>query len=251
MRSKWVAAAMLRRLIIVLIVICPSGSPSRAQSTETDQAAIRAALTKWTDDFNAGNVAAVCGSAPGLRYDYKGFPERGYQDICDGLRGSLTDQTKRYHYSLEIKENRRVVGSRRCSIDMDAAGHQATRRRSFRMSMASIFSAKNLAAPGKSSGSLLTINRDRERVAIWTPLVIPFAPPGANGTASWNRLGGTYGERLEARIDEIVRSSIRRLASSSSISLPSNAAASSISIISPAIALRRTVKSSMWSSSSA
>jgi uncharacterized protein (TIGR02246 family) len=105
MRSKWVAAAMLRRLIIVLIVICPSGSPSRAQSTETDQAAIRAALTKWTDDFNAGNVAAVCGLfAPGLRYDYKGFPERGYQDICDGLRGSLTDQTKRYHYSLEIKE---------------------------------------------------------------------------------------------------------------------------------------------------
>ena len=105
MRSKWLAVAMLRRLIIVLILINPSGSRSGAQSADADQAAIRAALTKWTDDFNARNVAAVCGLfAPDLRYDYKGFPERGYQDICDGLRGSLTDQTRRYHYSLAIKD---------------------------------------------------------------------------------------------------------------------------------------------------
>jgi ketosteroid isomerase-like protein len=105
MRSKWVATAMLRRLMIALILISPTGSRSRSQSAEPDQTAIRAALTKWTDDFNAGNVAAVCGLfAPDLRYDYKGFPERTYQDICDGLRRSLTDQTKRYHYSLAIKE---------------------------------------------------------------------------------------------------------------------------------------------------
>jgi uncharacterized protein (TIGR02246 family) len=105
MRSKWLAAAMLPRLMIALILISPTGSRSSAQSAQTDQAAIRAALTKWTDDFNAGNVAAVCGLfAPDLRYDYKGFPERGYQDICDGLRGSLTDRTKRYRYSLAIKD---------------------------------------------------------------------------------------------------------------------------------------------------
>jgi ketosteroid isomerase-like protein len=105
MRSNQVAAALLRRLIIGLILVSPSGSRSSAQSAETDRDAIRAALTKWTDDFNVGNVAAVCGLfAPDLRYDYKGFPERGYQDICDGLRGSLTDRTRRYHYSLAIKD---------------------------------------------------------------------------------------------------------------------------------------------------
>ena len=105
MRSKRVAAATLRRLIIALILISPIASRSRAQSTGPDQAAIAGALAKWTDDFNTGNVAAVCGLfAPDLRYDYKGFPERSYRDICDGLRRSLTDRTKRYHYSLAIKE---------------------------------------------------------------------------------------------------------------------------------------------------
>jgi ketosteroid isomerase-like protein len=104
MRSKPVVGAA-RLSIIVSILICPFGSQSNAQSVETDQDAIRAALTKWTDDFNAGNVAAVCGLfAPDLRYDYKGFPERSYQDICDGLRASLTDRTKRYYYSLAIKD---------------------------------------------------------------------------------------------------------------------------------------------------
>jgi steroid delta-isomerase len=105
MRPKRVAAAMLRRLIVATILLGAFGPPTSAQSSATDEAAIRAALTQWTDDFNAGNTAAVCDLfAPGLRYDYRGFPERGYQDICDGLRGSLTDQTTRYHYSLAVKD---------------------------------------------------------------------------------------------------------------------------------------------------
>ena len=105
MITKCVAPAILRRLLVVSILIIPCGSRSGAQSAETEQAAIRAALTKWTEDFNAGNVNEVCGLfAPNLRYDYRGFPERNYREICDGLHRSLTDQTRRYSYSLAIKE---------------------------------------------------------------------------------------------------------------------------------------------------
>jgi ketosteroid isomerase-like protein len=105
MITKCVATAVLRQVIVVSILIISFGSQSGAQSAGTEQAAIRAALTKWTEDFNAGNVTEVCGLfALDLRYDYKGFPERNYQQICDGLRRSLTDQTRRYTYSLAIKE---------------------------------------------------------------------------------------------------------------------------------------------------
>jgi hypothetical protein len=38
------------------------------------------------------------------RYDYRGQPERGFEDICGLLRRSLSDRTRHYSYSLEIKE---------------------------------------------------------------------------------------------------------------------------------------------------
>ncbi len=81
--------------------------PSRsvAQPPDVGQTAIRAALTKWTDDFNARNVAGACSIfSTELRYDYRGFPERNYTDMCDGLRHALTDRVKRYAYSLAVKE---------------------------------------------------------------------------------------------------------------------------------------------------
>ncbi len=57
------------------------------------------------EDFNAGNLQDACSLfSPDLRYDYRGFPERKYEDICDGLRRSLTDRTKRYAYSLVVRE---------------------------------------------------------------------------------------------------------------------------------------------------
>src|SRR5262249_10497049 len=43
-----------------------------------------------------------------LRYDFRGFPERNYTDICGGLRRALTDRTRRYAYALAVKE---VLGS--------------------------------------------------------------------------------------------------------------------------------------------
>ena len=41
---------------------------------------------------------------PELRYDYRGHPERGFEDICGLLRRSLADRTKHYSYSLQIRE---------------------------------------------------------------------------------------------------------------------------------------------------
>jgi ketosteroid isomerase-like protein len=78
---------------------------SIAQTPDTDQTAIRAALAKWTDDFNKRNVERACSLfSTDLRYDFRGFPERNYTDMCDGLRRALTDRVKRYAYSLSVKE---------------------------------------------------------------------------------------------------------------------------------------------------
>jgi ketosteroid isomerase-like protein len=79
---------------------------SNAAEPEGDpEAAIRIALEKWTADFNAGNAGKVCDLfASDLRYDYRGQPERGYQDVCSLLRRSLNDRSKHHAYALKIKE---------------------------------------------------------------------------------------------------------------------------------------------------
>jgi ketosteroid isomerase-like protein len=87
-----------------VLTLAPA-SRSIAQTPDIEQTAIRAALAKWTDDFNARNAEAACSLfSTDLRYDYRGFPERNYADICDGLRRALIDRTKRYAYSLAVKE---------------------------------------------------------------------------------------------------------------------------------------------------
>jgi ketosteroid isomerase-like protein len=76
-----------------------------AEPREAPEATIRAALETWTADFNAGNVEGVCGLfSSQLRYDFRGHPERNYNDICSLLHRSLEDGTKKYTYALEIKE---------------------------------------------------------------------------------------------------------------------------------------------------
>src|SRR5258708_22651929 len=76
-----------------------------AQPATSAEAAVRDALMTWTQQFNSGDAGAVCGLfAPDLRYDYRGFPERGFDDICGLLRRSLNDRAKNYSYSLQVKE---------------------------------------------------------------------------------------------------------------------------------------------------
>jgi ketosteroid isomerase-like protein len=96
---------VLRPLGAALIAVVLAGGQSTAQSTDPAQGDIRAALLKWTADFNARNSRDICDLfAPDLRYDYRGQPERGYQDICELLQRSLRDPDKRYSYSPAIKE---------------------------------------------------------------------------------------------------------------------------------------------------
>lgn len=78
---------------------------ARALSEESPEAAIRNALASWTSAFNEARSEEVCGLfAPELRYDYRGFPERDYGDICARLKRSLAEESRKYTYGLDIKE---------------------------------------------------------------------------------------------------------------------------------------------------
>jgi len=88
--------------LIALTLLAP---PLSAAAGERAQDEIRAALLKWTQDFNRGDADAVCALfSPQLRYDFRGYPERGYADICDRLQRSLADESKKYAYALDIRE---------------------------------------------------------------------------------------------------------------------------------------------------
>jgi steroid delta-isomerase len=88
-------------VLALLLAAAPAG---RALADSAEEA-IRATLQQWTRDFNAGKADAVCKLfAPELRYDFRGYPERGYQDICALLSRSLRDESKRYAYDLDIRE---------------------------------------------------------------------------------------------------------------------------------------------------
>lgn len=98
-------ASMLVAVTMAFALSLSLASRSTAQPADIGETAVRAALGKWMEDFNVGNVEGVCNLfSPDLRYDYRGFPERTYDDMCDGLRRALTDRTKRYAYSLAVKE---------------------------------------------------------------------------------------------------------------------------------------------------
>ncbi len=88
-------------VLALLLMAAPAG---RAVA-ETAEDAIRATFAQWTKDFNAGNAEAVCQLfSPELRYDFRGYPERDYNDVCTLLHRSLSDASKRYAYGLDIRE---------------------------------------------------------------------------------------------------------------------------------------------------
>lgn len=98
-----IATLRLGLLTPILIVLTLFAADVRA--ADDAEAAIRTALAKWTEDFNASREHAVCDLfAPDLLYDFRGYPERDYSDICERLRGSLRDESKQYAYSLDIRE---------------------------------------------------------------------------------------------------------------------------------------------------
>jgi steroid delta-isomerase len=88
--------------LLALLVIAV---PLRAGAEDSAEAAIKSALGQWTQDFNAGNAEKACAIfAPDLRYDFRGYPERAYRDICDRMQRSLGDKSKTYSYDLDVRE---------------------------------------------------------------------------------------------------------------------------------------------------
>jgi steroid delta-isomerase len=92
---------LVQTMLALLLFAAPACSAAAATAEDT----IRATLEQWTKDFNAGNADAVCKLfSPELRYDFRGYPERDYEDICTRLHRSLRDSSKRYTYALDIRE---------------------------------------------------------------------------------------------------------------------------------------------------
>jgi steroid delta-isomerase len=90
-----------RRLasLALLAIVLASGTAAASEN------AIRDTLTRWTEDFNARRADRICDLfAAELRYDYRGFPERGHREICDLLQRSLSDPQRRFSYALDIKD---------------------------------------------------------------------------------------------------------------------------------------------------
>jgi uncharacterized protein (TIGR02246 family) len=98
---RLLAAALLAGAALGVLPGVSAGAPP---PNPADQA-IRAVLTTWMADFNAGRADRVCAVfAPDLRATYRGFPDRGYEEICDLLRRSLADQRRGFSYALDIEE---------------------------------------------------------------------------------------------------------------------------------------------------
>jgi ketosteroid isomerase-like protein len=103
--AAYMGSIEMRSFIAVLLLaaMLAFGAPARAQSAAQNQ--IRAALENWTAQFNAGNAGATCDLfAPDLIADYRGQPERDYDSQCALLHKALSDRSRKFHNSLEIKE---------------------------------------------------------------------------------------------------------------------------------------------------
>lgn len=100
---------MKLRALATLLASCwlsgLAGAPAAAQSDVVAEKAIRDALSRWTADFNARDATRICDLfAPGLRYDFRGSPERDYNAMCSLLHRALSDRSKKFTYSFDIKE---------------------------------------------------------------------------------------------------------------------------------------------------
>jgi steroid delta-isomerase len=81
------------------------GARAEAPAPRPADQTIRATLATWVADFNAGRADRVCSLfATDLRATYRGYPERNYQETCDLLRQSLTDEGRGFNYGFDVQE---------------------------------------------------------------------------------------------------------------------------------------------------
>ena len=96
------SGSIIASTVLALLLLA---APARTAAAESAEDAIRSTLVQWTKDFNAGKADAVCRLfSPELRYDFRGYPERDYNDVCTLLHRSLADPSKHYVYALDLRE---------------------------------------------------------------------------------------------------------------------------------------------------
>ncbi len=104
-RARRVKSVIAGLLTLCTLSLFLSASCIAKDSTEAARHEIRAALEKWTRDFNARDSSQVCSLfAPDLITNYQGQPEGNYDSLCTRLKRSLDDPAKTYHYDLHIDE---------------------------------------------------------------------------------------------------------------------------------------------------
>jgi ketosteroid isomerase-like protein len=94
-RTPFILGCLLASLLI---------PPATAQPASSE-AEIRAALSQWMADFNAGRADKVCDIfAPSLRADISGVSERDFEAQCALLHTVLGDPSRSFSYALDLKE---------------------------------------------------------------------------------------------------------------------------------------------------
>jgi len=86
----------------IALLLCPLAA---CGADEPAEAEIKGALTQWMADFNEGRAEKVCDLfATDLKSDFRGQPERNFDELCALLQKSLKDEARSFTYALDIKE---------------------------------------------------------------------------------------------------------------------------------------------------
>jgi len=100
--ARQIAFALVVAAVALAALFGPPGWAETADSAENE---IRAALEGWRTAFNSRDGVRVCDLfARDIVANYEGEPERDYASLCQMLQEALQDRERSYHYSLHINE---------------------------------------------------------------------------------------------------------------------------------------------------
>lgn len=86
---------------IVLTAALLTSVPALADPAEE----VRTRLKEWVEHFNSGRSEAVCDLfSREVIAQFRGQPERGYNEVCNLLRRSIGDPARNYRYALDLHE---------------------------------------------------------------------------------------------------------------------------------------------------
>jgi steroid delta-isomerase len=98
--TRWLVKALAVGVFVLLFA-----PGTRADSTDTVRADIRAALERWTVAFNERDAPGACALfTRDLVATYSGVPDRDYPAMCRHLGSALRDPGRSLRYSFELEE---------------------------------------------------------------------------------------------------------------------------------------------------